>query len=206
MFFSKTLFLVAGVVASVVAKNVVINVGGNDTNTFDPQRVDAQSGDVVIFKFIQGNHSVTQSDFATPCIPIHTTNQSINGFDSQLRIGNNGSAATNLVVPITDTNNGSAIWFYDAFPGACGAGNVGVINNNETSDDNLAAFMRNAERLNGTDSDNGGSSSSFTGLPSGPSAPRATQSSTSSNDAARALVSMGASSALAIVGFSVLLF
>ncbi|KAF8585470.1 hypothetical protein K439DRAFT_1343387, partial [Ramaria rubella] len=190
----------------IVAKNVVINVGGNSTNTYDPQRVVAVSGDTVVFTFIGGNHSATRSDFATPCIPIHYTNNSINGFDSGLRIGINGTGATVLTIPIDDTNNNTAIWFYDSFPGACGAGNVGVINSNETSDNNIAAFVRNAERLNGTTgtSDGDGSSSNFTGLPSNTSPASPVQSGSSSKEGRVIIVPFVNSCVMFVVGFIVL--
>ena len=53
---------------------------------------------------------MTQSTFASPCIPAHDTNITINGFDSGFRDTVNGMAITNLVVPITD--NGTT-WFFD---------------------------------------------------------------------------------------------
>ncbi|THH06969.1 hypothetical protein EW145_g3713 [Phellinidium pouzarii] len=136
------------------AANVFVQVGGNmtagdNTTTFSPQRVVAKANDIVVFNFSQGTHSATQSTFASPCIPAHDTNITINGFDSGLRqAGNAGGAVTILSVPISDPNE--AIWFYDASPGACGSGAVGSINDNENGNATLAGFVRNAERLNGT--------------------------------------------------------
>lgn len=87
-----------------------------------------------------GNHTATQSTFAAPCIPAHDANITINGFDSGPRDTVNGTAVTILAVPILKENFGEPFWFYDASPGACGEGAVGVINSNENGNETLAGF------------------------------------------------------------------
>lgn len=141
---------------------IVITVGGKETSddpttTFQPQRVDAVIGDTVIFNctcprlvsfssniyartVTAGNHTATQSTFAAPCIPAHDANITINGFDSGPRDTVNGTAVTILSVPILKENFGEPFWFYDASPGACGQGAVGVINSNENGNETLAGF------------------------------------------------------------------
>ncbi|PAV24149.1 extracellular serine-rich [Pyrrhoderma noxium] len=146
-----TLSLLANFVA---AENIYIQVsdgtGKDNTTVFNPQRVDAVVGDIVFFNFTSGNHTATQSTFSAPCVLAHDSNDTINGFDSGFRPTNNGTDITILSVPILDSNVNSPFWFYDASAGACGSGAVGVINNNESSTETLAGFVRNAERLNGT--------------------------------------------------------
>ncbi|TBU37455.1 hypothetical protein BD309DRAFT_974046 [Dichomitus squalens] len=136
-------------VAASSAKQIVITVGGNTTNNastvFQPAEVTANIGDVVFFNFTQGNHSAIQSEFASPCIPAHDTNITVNGFNSGPRDAGNGTAITNLPVTVTDNNT---IWFYDA--NTCAEGGVGGINVNESSTETLDGFRRNAIRLNGT--------------------------------------------------------
>ena len=83
----------------------------------------------------QGNHSAIQSEFATPCIPAHDTNITVNGFNSGFRDAGNGTAITNLPVTISDN---STIWFYDA--NTCAQGGVGGINVNESSTETLDGF------------------------------------------------------------------
>ena len=78
---------------------------------------------------------MTQSTFASPCIPAHDTNITINGFDSGFRDTVNGTAITNLVVPITDN---STIWFFDV--NTCARGGVGGINVNDSSTETLDGF------------------------------------------------------------------
>ncbi|KAF5321129.1 hypothetical protein D9619_001685 [Psilocybe cf. subviscida] len=147
-------------IAAACAKTIVITVGGNTTinpmGVFDPPQVNARIGDVVVFNFTQGNHTATQSTFASPCIPAHFTNETINGFDSSFRDTHNGTATTQLSVPI---QNNDTIWFFDW--NTCAVGGVGGINLNSSSDstETLDGFQRNALRLNGTDSDTSASSS-----------------------------------------------
>ncbi|KAH9955026.1 hypothetical protein BC827DRAFT_1272057 [Russula dissimulans] len=156
----SVLFVLAGA-WTVVAKNIIITVGsnttGNGTTTFIPQRVDAASGDVVIFNFTLGNHTATQSTFSSPCVPAHDTDSAINGFNSAFRYTQPGTAGTTLTVPIQ--NETQTFWFFDY--NTCGEGGVGVINNNQSSSETLAGFSRNAIRLNGTGtSDNATTSAS----------------------------------------------
>ena len=123
------------------------------------------NSDIQHLTVTQGNHTVTQSTFSSPCIPAHVTNSSVNGFDSSFRNANNGTSVTNLPVTITDSN--VTIWFYDV--NTCALGGVGGININGSSTETLDGFKvrhhlntlpavstdvtflkRNAVRLNGT--------------------------------------------------------
>ena len=147
-------------VCGAAAKTIVITVGGNTTNngttTFVPQRVDAALGDVVLFncKFLRltffgknltgiavtdGNHTATESTFSKPCIPAHETNTTINGFDSGYRDTQPDTVGSSLAVPIIIQNENHTFWFFDY--NTCGEGGVGVINNNESSNETLAGFV-----------------------------------------------------------------
>ncbi|EMD32920.1 hypothetical protein CERSUDRAFT_35825, partial [Gelatoporia subvermispora B] len=142
----------AAAAAVVSAKNIIITVGGNTTTNgslvFQPQEVHAVLGDTVIFNFTLGNHTATESSFAQPCIPVNESNTPMNGFDSNFRLAGNGSSPSILSVPILPQNVNTTFWFYDV--NTCGEGGVGVINANDSSTETLAGFVRNAIRLNGT--------------------------------------------------------
>ncbi|KAN0130825.1 hypothetical protein V8E53_011500 [Lactarius tabidus] len=145
------ILLVLASVYLVAAETIVITVGDNaadGSTTFDPLRVDAVVGDTVVFNFTSGNHTATQSTFSSPCIPAHDTNVTINGFDSGFRNTTPGTAGSILSVPILAQNQNETFWFFDF--NTCGQGGVGAINNNESSTETLAGFVRNAIRLNGT--------------------------------------------------------
>ncbi|KAH6913928.1 hypothetical protein BKA70DRAFT_1259889 [Coprinopsis sp. MPI-PUGE-AT-0042] len=163
-----TSLAVLSLAAVACAREIVITVGGNTTNdvttVFEPREVRAFQGDVVVFNFTQGNHTATQALFASPCVPAHRVNETVNGFDSGFRQALNFTAITTLEVPITD--NDTTIWFYDY--NTCAEGGVGVINVNETSLETIDGFERNAIRLNGTDSDNSPSPPRGTQRPTGP--------------------------------------
>ncbi|KAK7691887.1 hypothetical protein QCA50_005291 [Cerrena zonata] len=135
------------------AKNVFVQVGGNTTSNatmvFQPAQIIAAPNDIVVFNFTQGNHTVTQAAFGSPCQPIHDTNVTVNGFNSGFRDTVNGTAVTILSVPITPDLQNQTIWFFDF--NTCGQGGVGGINIDDNSTATLDGFIRNAVRLNGTD-------------------------------------------------------
>nr|GAT44431.1 predicted protein [Mycena chlorophos] len=142
----------------------------NGSNVFTPQVVNASLGETVMFNFTQGNHSATQSEFATPCIPAHETNISVNGFDSGIRPAGNGTAITQLIVIMNPDIVNTTLWFYDV--NTCGIGGVGVINPGNVSAtlQTIDGFTRNAERLNGTGAESSSSAApSSTGGSSGSS-------------------------------------
>ncbi|KAF5355186.1 hypothetical protein D9756_005475 [Leucocoprinus leucothites] len=174
----------------VSAKIVVVTVGHNTTDNlagvFDPPTVTAEQGDVVYFNFTQGNHTVTQSLFAAPCIPAHDFNETINGFNSGLRDAGNYSAITNLQIPIEDST--TTIWYFDW--NTCNVGGVGAINVNESSYETYDGFVRNALRLNGTESEDEPTSSSGHG--SGTATGSSTAASSTHSSSATQAVVMGA--------------
>lgn len=196
MFFSTVSLLTLAATALAKPEVFVINVGhnktANATTVFQPERVNASVGDIVVFNFTLGTHSAIQSDFASPCIPIAQTNGSINGFDSGARPAGNGTTITTL--NYTVTSNSTPVWFYDAT--TCGEGGVGAINSNESSTATLAGFVRNAIRLNGTASSNASLSSASS---ASKHSPTSTGSSASSSNTAGS----GSSSGAGRVGVSV---
>ncbi|KAF7362233.1 hypothetical protein MVEN_00569500 [Mycena venus] len=122
----------------------------NGTAVFDPQVVNANLGETVLFNFTQGNHSATQSTFAAPCIPAHLTNVTINGFDTSLRPAGNGTSITDFRIIMNADIVNTTLWYYDQT--TCGIGGVGVINPGNVSAtlQTIDGFVRNAIRLNGT--------------------------------------------------------
>lgn len=131
--------------ASAPAATFTVKVGGLQGNViggapilkYDPEFIDgAKVGDVVAFEFLANNHTVTQADFATPCVP------KAGGFDSGFmpNMANKLGAVTSLFT-VKDTN---PAWFYCAQPGNgnphCQAGMVFAINPPKSGDKTLDAF------------------------------------------------------------------
>lgn len=71
-------------------------------------------------------------------------NETINGFDSGLRLGTNGTGQTDFVIPIGAANANTTIWIYDSFPGSCGLGHIAAININNSSPENFDAAAVNS--------------------------------------------------------------
>ncbi|KAK2463117.1 hypothetical protein APHAL10511_004772 [Amanita phalloides] len=164
MHISTVIVIALGFIASVAAERVIIvNVGGNTTEdaakVFQPQSVNADQGDVVYFNFTQGNHTVTQSLFNSPCLATYVSNYTINGFVSGFRDAGDGSTYSNLLITILDPN--TPIWFFDY--NTCAQGGVGVINPNSTQ--TLQEFQDRAMTINGTGPTRGASATSSSAAP-----------------------------------------
>jgi plastocyanin len=62
-----------------------VTVGGPSGLVYTPNRIDANPGDIVQFKFLSKNHTATQSSFEKPCQPAEFQTGII-GFDSGLYV------------------------------------------------------------------------------------------------------------------------
>lgn len=52
-----------------LAKDIPVKVG-DQGNDFNPKTITGAKGDVVVFSFLGGDHSVAQSSFDKPCHPV----------------------------------------------------------------------------------------------------------------------------------------
>ena len=135
--------------------NVIdVIVGGPNGNlTFTPSRVSASPRDTIRFTFHVKNHTVTQSSFAAPCLPLtNTTTNTRIGFDSGFfPVAANATTFPTWSLTVNDT---SPIWAYCAQTSHCGSGMVFAVNSDESSARNFTAFQNLAKTLNGTTSSN----------------------------------------------------
>jgi len=118
-------------------------VDGNSTDfLFKPNNITADVGDVVRFNMLGKAHSVTQSQFARPCIH--------NGsFDTQLQP--NDKNTTGIIFEEFEVNIATPLWFYCKQTVAvshCGKGMVFGIN--PKSQLQMEMFIEMAEAQNGT--------------------------------------------------------
>ncbi|EJD44179.1 hypothetical protein AURDEDRAFT_114428 [Auricularia subglabra TFB-10046 SS5] len=109
---------------------------GNGGKTFDPPSVNAKPGDVIMFEFRGGNHTVTQTSFTDPCVPFVNATSSARGFDSGFMAFDASSGmvpAWQLRVLTTEP-----LWVACMAEGHCQSGMVFAIN--PTQDKSFEAF------------------------------------------------------------------
>jgi len=177
-------------VSAVLATQINITVGMNGTLTYTPDSVNATVGDVLNFEFVAGNHTVTQSTFASPCSEFKNTNGSI-GVDSGFHPGGSTAAPSLFSFAINDTS--APLWFYCRQTGHCEKGMVFAVNAPASGNKSFTAFQAAAKATNVT----GTSTTSSSASSSSSTAPSSTQSKMSGAGAVRM---GGATAALAIVG------
>ncbi|CCA69454.1 hypothetical protein PIIN_03354 [Serendipita indica DSM 11827] len=147
---ASTLVLSLSSVLLASAADYQIFVGGPD-GIFIPNNVTVNTSDTVTFTFVNGSHSVMQSNFVFPCQFINNNEPGVNGFNSGIRPANNGTSITNFTVTITPEMMNGTTWFYDGSDHSCGWDDTaaGGFNLREESNETLAGYLRNAARLFG---------------------------------------------------------
>ena len=126
-----TAYLAAAVLAATASaadvKVHVVKVSAADTSklTFAPANLKAAVGDMVQFQFGVGAHTVTQSSFDNPCVPL--------GFPSNLTGIHSGSMpvkAGDATVPTytVSVKDDKPMWLYCATAKHCQGGMVMVVN------------------------------------------------------------------------------
>ncbi|KAI9889920.1 MAG: hypothetical protein M1814_004643 [Vezdaea aestivalis] len=117
-----------------------VQVGVSTTLRYNPDSLSAAVGDTIVFEFNPLNHSVVQSNFANPCIPLAQSQSGAVGFNSGfMPVPANSSLATKKTFSVRVVNT-DPIWYYCAQVRHCQQGMVGVINPPANSSNNIAAF------------------------------------------------------------------
>ncbi|KAH8117615.1 Cupredoxin [Phellopilus nigrolimitatus] len=154
MFFAITAVLALTSLAAIPARAATFNVtvGGPGVLRYDPESVNANVGDTIIFTFKQKNHTVTQSSFGAPCA------FSPGGFDSGFRpVADN--ATEGFPTSVLTVENTNPVWVYCKQTGHCQQGMVFAVN----PGDKFAAFQAAA---NASGAANTTSSAAATSTPS----------------------------------------
>jgi plastocyanin len=147
---------------STTGNTIEVIVGGPNGNlSFTPSRVTASPRDTIKFIFQVKNHTVTQSSFAAPCLPLtnKTTGEKIGFHSGFFPVAANTTDFPTWSLTINDT---SPIWAYCGQTGHCGSGMVFAVNSDESSGQSFTAFQSLAKSLNGTTSSNSTSPSNTT--------------------------------------------
>ncbi|KAG5953342.1 hypothetical protein E4U53_005988 [Claviceps sorghi] len=155
MFFSW--FVVAALVVAVQAIDVhVVAVGKNPhlnetALKFFPNKIQAQPGSMVQFQFRAGNHTVTQSSFDKPCVPISSVNASARGIFSSFQpvaASRDTGMIPVFTVLINDTR---PVWLFCSQDPHCQMGMAMVINENTAANatrslENYVKLARNVQQ------------------------------------------------------------
>jgi len=132
----STLFLSALSIGSAIATTDVvtthaIQVGTtNGTIGYFPNNITASVGDIVQFHFVGGNHTVTQSAFDSPCVPLSQTSNSTGIFSGFMPVPANSTTVPTFSIEVATLG---PQWFYCSQSPHCQGGMVMVINENTTA-------------------------------------------------------------------------
>ncbi|KAJ3476239.1 hypothetical protein NLG97_g9192 [Lecanicillium saksenae] len=120
----KSVFAAVALLAAANAKTVKITA---KDNSFDPDSVTADKGDVLEFHFEGSKHSVVAGDYQYPCSPL----QIGTGFFSGIVDGSSGKVFR------VEVNNTEPTAFYSSQGNDCASGMVGIVNpsGNKTLED-----------------------------------------------------------------------
>ncbi|CEJ79959.1 hypothetical protein VHEMI00168 [[Torrubiella] hemipterigena] len=127
----------------------VVSVGKNPVNgevalKYFPEKITAKPGTMVQFQFLGGNHTVTQSNFDNPCIPLHKADSSKQNFASGFQPVAAGESKGQLPVFTIKINDTKPIWVYCGQGPHCMKGMAMVINEASNTTKTLEEYKKKA--------------------------------------------------------------
>ncbi|KAG6008545.1 hypothetical protein E4U21_004385 [Claviceps maximensis] len=119
-----------------------------------PNKIRAQPGSMVQFQFEAGNHTVTQSSFDNPCVPISSVNASTRGIFSSFQPVNASRDMGMIPVFTVLINDTKPIWLFCSQGPHCQMGMAMVINENTAANatrslENYVQLARNVQKPGG---------------------------------------------------------
>ncbi|KAI1358814.1 Cupredoxin [Xylaria arbuscula] len=153
MHFSKGVVATALAGMAAAQKVHVVSVSSaNGTKAFYPDNLSADVGDMIQFQFLAGNHSVVQSNFDNPCIPIQAINSSATGmFSGYMDVA--ASESTGMIPVYTmEVKAATPVWLYCSQATHCQAGMVMVVNENTNA--NSTRSLDNFKQIASTATEN----------------------------------------------------
>ncbi|KAF4980594.1 hypothetical protein FZEAL_3407 [Fusarium zealandicum] len=116
----------------------VVSVGKNMANNatglkFWPDKITAEPGTMVQFQFWAGNHTVTQSTFDDPCIPIGNVNSSVEGIFSGYMPADASMGMDMIPTYTIAVKDTKPLWLYCSQAKHCQGGMSMVINENTSA-------------------------------------------------------------------------
>lgn len=119
----------------VSAATIDVLVGNQGALTYEPSTVTAKQGDIINFKFMSKNHTVTQSTFTSPCV---AKPQGVDSGFQFIQAGASGSATWSITI----NNDTAPLWFFCNQGPHCKAGMVFSVN--PTAEKTMDAFKASA--------------------------------------------------------------
>ncbi|KAM5388509.1 hypothetical protein ACJA88_000373 [Fusarium oxysporum] len=172
MYFSQIAIVALAAVAEAVDVQVV-SVGRNSaTNAtglkFWPEKITAEPGTMVQFQFWAGNHTVTQSTFDDPCVPIGNVMSNVTGIYSGYQPVEASMSKGMIPTYTIMVKDKKPMWLFCSKAKHCQGGMSMVINENTSA--NATRSLNNYKSLcsSATVSEDG------SGTPTGVAAPGAT--------------------------------
>ncbi|KAF7907056.1 uncharacterized protein EAF01_004643 [Botrytis porri] len=207
MYFTRSLLLSALSINTVYAaantttpQTHIVRVGQANNSTalqYFPDNISAKVGDVIQFQFAAGNHTVTQSTFDAPCVPISQSSNNTGVFSGFMDVAaglNNTGMVPVFSMPVKVA---TPLWFYCSQGKHCQKGMVLVVNENTAANStrslaNFAALAAKATKniaptSNGTSSTSSSTSSTSNSGSSGSSGSSSGSSGSDSSSSATTL-------------------
>ncbi|KAJ7139285.1 hypothetical protein C8R44DRAFT_938983 [Mycena epipterygia] len=134
----------ASLLPAALSATISVQVGPSGNFVYDPPSITAAAGDMIEFTFNPKNHTVTQSSFNEPCVPLD------GGATSGFRpVSNVSGLLPTWTFAVADAT--TPLWFHCEQTGHCGKGMVFAINAPAAPDPHsFSAFQALAMQLNGT--------------------------------------------------------
>ncbi|KAF7893513.1 uncharacterized protein EAF02_001051 [Botrytis sinoallii] len=179
MHFTQSLLLSAWSISTVYAaantstsQTHIVRVGQANNSTalrYFPDNISAKVGDTIQFQFAAGNHTVTQSTFDAPCVPISQSSNNTGVYSGFMNVAAGLNSTGMVPVFSMPVKVATPLWFYCSQGKHCQNGMVLVVNENTAANStrslaNFAALAAKATKniaptSNGTSSTSSSSSS-----------------------------------------------
>ncbi|KAF8883014.1 Cupredoxin [Infundibulicybe gibba] len=138
VYFPAVLVSLIALPVALATRQFNVTVGANNQLLYDPPFIHANEGDIVNFIFNPKNHTVTQSAFETPCVPLY------GGYDSGfMPVAADATKFPTFTVKVMDDK---PIWGYCGQVNHCASGMVFAINAPEAGPNTFDAFLDAAKK------------------------------------------------------------
>ncbi|KAF7904717.1 hypothetical protein EAF00_002051 [Botryotinia globosa] len=171
----------------------IVRVGQANNSTalrYFPDNISAKVGDTIQFQFAAGNHTVTQSTFDAPCVPISQSTNNTGVYSGFMNVAAGLNSTGMVPVFSMPVKVATPLWFYCSQGKHCQNGMVLVVNENTAANStrslaNFAALAAKATKniaptSNGTSSTSSSTSSTSNSGSSGSSGSTGSSSGSSS--------------------------